>query len=238
MDRMSQPRHAETGAPHTLAEPERLAIAISSQTGSGGMAVAQRLGAGLQANTPASEPPWTVFDRNLIVKVLEDHNLPPGLAKHLREDASSRLEDAVEELLGLHPPSWLIVRHSIDTVHKLVRAGNVILVGWGVTLITAKMPGVFHVRLFGSLDKRIARIQERDHLSRAQALALITRQDRGRERYIKRHFGHQITDPLLFHLIINTDQFSEAEAADLIAYAALAKYQAHTLGGSQLARAA
>ena len=219
--RMSRPPSADASLRDHPPEPERLAVAISAQTGSGALSIAQRLSAHLQAMAPSGGHPWRVFDKSLMAKVLEDHRLPARLVQFLREDASSVVEDTLEELLGLHPPSWVIVQHSIETVLNLVRAGNVIVVGWGVNAITAKLPNVFHVRLHGSLKRRVARVQQRDHLSSEEALSLITRQDRGRERYVMRHFGQHVSDALLYHVTINTDRFTEDEVAQLIAAGAL-----------------
>lgn len=53
-----------------------MAAAISRQTGSGSTRIANKLADYLQAFTPADARPWTVFDKNLITKVLEDHQLP------------------------------------------------------------------------------------------------------------------------------------------------------------------
>jgi cytidylate kinase len=219
--RLSQPAYADPSLWDHPPKPECLAVAISAQAGSGALDIAQRLSAYLQAMVPSRDRPWRVFDKSLMAKVLEDHHLPSRLVDFLPEDASSLVEDAVEELLGLHPPSWVIVQHSIKTVLTLVRAGNVILVGWGVNAITANLPNVLHVRLVGSLERRTARVQKRDHVSREEALMLISRLDRGRERYVKRHFGQHPSDALLYHLAINTDRFTEDEVARLIASTAI-----------------
>jgi cytidylate kinase len=219
--RMSQSAYADGSLRGPHPKPECLAVAISAQAGSGALAIAQRLSAHLQAMAPSSNRPWRVFDKSLMAKVLEDHHLPSRLVQFLPEDASSVVGDALEELLGLHPPSWVIVQHSIKTVLNLVRAGNVILVGWGVNVITANLPNVFHVRLVGSLEQRAARVRQRDHVSREEALMLITRQDRGRERYVRKYFGQQLSDAQLYHLAINTDRFVEDEVARLIAATAL-----------------
>jgi|ERR1044071_6293835 cytidylate kinase len=134
------------------------------------------------------------------------------------------LDDLLDELFGLHPSSWVIVQQSIETVLSLVHSGNVVLVGWGANVITSKLPNVFHVRLVGSLEQRIARIQDREHLNRKQALAFIMHQDRGRERYVRRYFSQQLSDTQFYHLIINTDRFSENDVARLIADTALVSY--------------
>jgi len=97
--------------------------------------------------------PWTVFERNLAEKVLEEHNLPATLEHFMREDATFPLSDAVDELLGLHPSSWTLVEHTTQTIRRLAIMGNVILVGRGSNFISAHFPHVFHVRLIAPLKK-------------------------------------------------------------------------------------
>jgi cytidylate kinase len=211
-------------------ESERLAVAISRQTGSGALRVAERLAEYLQALAPQAEPPWRVFDRTLMVKVLEDHQLPTRLAEFLPEDARNMVDDMLQELLGLHPPSWVIVQQSIETILNLVRVGNVILMGWGVNAVTSKLPNVFHVRLVASLEHRIARIQAREGLSPKAALLYIQRSDRGRARYVKRHFHHEVSDVLQYGLTINTDHFSDAEVVRLIGDAVVSRHRSAGTG--------
>ena len=131
----------------------------------------------------------------------------------------------LDELLGLHPPTWIIVQKSIETILNLVRMGNVILVGWGVNAVASKLPNVFHVRLVASLEKRITRIQARENLSRKEALALIERCDRGRARYVKRYFHQEVADVLRYGLVINTDHFPDAEVVRLIGDAVLNRHR-------------
>jgi cytidylate kinase len=195
----------------------RRAVTISRQTGSGAHSVAEKLATLLQAHTPKEACPWTVFDRNLVEKVLQEHDLPGSVARFMPEDRISSISDTMEELFGLHPPSWLLVRKVSETILRLVELGNVIVIGRGATVISAKLDHVFHVRLVGSLEKRAQYIQELHHLSKKAALQLIQREDRGRERYLKRYFKTDLENPLLYHLVINTDLISCDEAARIIA---------------------
>jgi cytidylate kinase len=197
------------------------AVTISRQTGAGGTSVAHKLAELLQARQPGQTCPWTVFDRNLVEKVLEDHHLPNRLAQFMPEDRVSAIGDAVEELLGLHPPSSSLVHQMTETILQLAELGNVILVGRGANVITASLPHVFHVRLIGSLERRIERVQARHRISREAARKFIRKEDAGRRRYLLRYLGKAIDDPLLYHLIINTDWVPVDRAAELIAQAML-----------------
>ena len=199
----------------------RRAVTISRQTGSGAHIVAEKLAALLQAHMPKEACPWTVFDRNLVEKVLQDHDLPERIARFMLEDRISSISDTMEELFDLHPPSWLLVRKISETILHLVELGNVIVIGRGATVISAKLDHVFHVRLVGSLQERVQHVQELNHLTKEAARRLIQREDRGRQRYLKRYFKTDLDDPLLYHIVINTDLISYDDAAQIIANAML-----------------
>lgn len=162
-----------------------------------------------------------VFDRNLVEKVLEDYHLPQRLARFMPEDRISEIDDTIEELLGLHPPSWTLVRKTTEKILHLAELGNVILLGRGANVITSKLGYVFHVSLVASLEKRVAHIQEFNHLEKKAALEFIRREDRGRSRYLKKYFRKDMDDPLLYHLTINTDFVSYEEAVRIISEAVI-----------------
>ncbi len=197
------------------------AITISRQAGAGGHLVAEKLADYLQAHSPKHSCPWTVFDRNLVEKVLEDHHLPARLAQFMPEDRISEMTDTMDELFGLHPPSWTLVRKTADTILHLAELGHVILIGRGANIITSRLDYVFHVRLVGSFEKRLRYIQEFNHWNRKAALEFVRREDRGRRRYVKKYFGAEIEDPLLYHLVINTDWVDGEQAARMIGEAML-----------------
>lgn len=191
------------------------AVTISRMTGGGGRSVAAKLAEYLQTHVP-TDCQWTVFDRNLMEKVLEDHHLDKRIADFVPENHKNILTDTVEELLGLHPSSWTLLRQTTETILHLAQMGYVILVGRGANVITSKLANVFHVRLIGSIETRTARVQQLYDLGRQDALEFLKREDIGRRRYLKEHFHQDIDDPLLYHLIINTDQIPYDEAARLI----------------------
>lgn len=207
----------------------RKAITISRQTGSGGHAVASKLRELLQATASPEECPWRVFDRELVEKVLEEHHLPGRLARFMPEDRTTEISDTIDELFGLHPPSWTLVRETAETVLRLADIGNVIVIGRGANLITRRLDYVFHVRLVGSLEKRVEFLAARSGMSRQAALELVRREDLGRQRYLKKYFDRDIDDPLLYHLVINTDLVPHEEAARMIAESVTPKQRAVAL---------
>ncbi len=204
---------AETGV--------RRAVTISRQAGCGARVVAEKLARYLQEHSPKNARPWTVFDRNLMEKVLEDHDLPTRLAQFLPEDRVSYLEDIMTDLLQAYPTSQTVIRQTTETILKLASLGNVILIGRGGNVITARLPNMFHVRLVAPLEERIKRSHESYGMTKAEARKFCRREDLGRQRYLKKYFHADINDPLLYHLIINTGLVNYDDAAKLIGDAML-----------------
>jgi cytidylate kinase len=203
----------------TRPAPSAGAVTLSRQCGSGAHIIAEKLAARLQSGSPKDAPPWTVFDRNLVGQILEDHHLPARLAQYLPEDRTSQVEDIIDDLFGMKPPSWKLVEQSSETVLRLASLGRVILIGRGANLVTARLPKILHVRLVAPLEQRVARAQEVRTLTRRAALALVRREDAGRARYLKKYFGADIDDPLLYHLVLNTGRVAYDDAVEMIAEA-------------------
>jgi cytidylate kinase len=202
----------------------RCAVTISRQAGCGALVVAEKLAHYLQEHSLKDECPWTVFDRNLMDKVLEDHNLPVRLAKFMPEDRASEIENILADVFEVHPPAETMLHQTAETILKLATLGNVILIGRGSTVITARLPHVFHVRLVAPLEKRIVHAHQFYHTynkTMADARKFCLAEDRGRERYLKKYFNADANDPLLYHMIINTGLVSYDDAAKLIGDAVL-----------------
>jgi cytidylate kinase len=199
----------------------RRAVTISRQAGCGAAVVAEQLAHYLQNHNPGDDHPWTVYDSNLIDKMLADHGLPAYLSKILREDRASQLEDFMADALGVHPPSAILLQHVTETLRSLAGAGNVILIGRGGNMVTAKLPHVLHVRLVAPLEKRIAHCAEAYHMTRDKAARFCPDEDHARKRYFKKYFSADIDDPLLYHMMINTGQVGYDDAARIIGDAVL-----------------
>lgn len=195
-------------------------VTISRQAGAGAVTIARMLAEELdKRGTGTEDPPWTVFNRKLAEKVLSDHELPTTLKRFMPEDATSNLKDAVEQQLGLHPASWTLVQHTIETIVRLGRLGHVVLVGHGSNIITANFKGALHVRLVAPLAARIRHIEEFYGMSQKEAADYVQETDRARMRYVKRYFRADVTDPLEYDLVINTGRTGFQSAVRIIASA-------------------
>jgi cytidylate kinase len=220
---------------HPAGTGPKRAVTISRQSGCGAHVVSEKLAQYLQSRSPKDAPPWTVFDRNLVEKVLQDHHLPERLAKFMPEDRVSEIDDIMNQLFGLHPSSETLVEQTSETILRLAELGNVIILGRGGNIITAQLPQVLHVRLVGSMELRLNHMLVFDKLNRKDALARIEREDGGRGRYLKRYFGKDINDPLQYHLVINTDWVTLRQAAAMVGELALNRNAARSTTPAKVA---
>jgi cytidylate kinase len=191
------------------------AITISRMCGAGGRTVASKLLDLLQPTAPPGCQ-WTIFDKNLVEKVLEDHLQSARLAEFVPEAGKSWVGELMNKLRGQPVSATKLAGQTVETIWKLAAGGYTIIVGRGGNVITARMKNVFHLRLVGSPERRIARIEEVYEMDRRAAENFVKAQDAAKRLYLKEFFGRDLDDPQLYHLIVNTDRFSYDEAARLI----------------------
>jgi cytidylate kinase len=151
--------------------------------------------------------------------VAQANDLPPSVIRFLEEE--DRLLDhagIVEEMFAFHPSVQSLIHKTSRTILKLAGLGRVVIVGRAANLVTRDLPGGYHFRLVGSPDRRIEYLMECFDLSRDAARERMEREDRARRRYVKRYFGRDVEDPLLYHLVIDTDRIPREEAATTIVH--------------------
>ena len=209
----SQSRHP---FPDYARHIRRPAVTISRQVGARGRTIGRKLHDALNREIGEPSAGWTLLDRDLMTRVLEDNDLPKRLARHFPEDRVGEIDEVVGEILGLHPSLWTLFHKTTETIKNLAEVGNVILVGRGANVITAKARNVVHFRLMGSFDSRLKQVIEYYDYSTLDAAQFIKKEDRARRRYLKHHFQRDIDDPTLYDLVINTDRLSDESVVQQI----------------------
>ncbi len=206
-------RHEHMAAAHSrLLKPS---ITISHQTGAGAPEIAVQLAHILQETELKGDGPWTVFNHQLIESALEEQRLPKHLAEKITEEKRFIIDEFVDDVFNLRPPSWVVVPQVVATTLRLALDGQAILVGHGATVVTAKLANVFHVRLTGSLSKRTERVQKLEKLTSDVASKFVRTEDRKRNKFLKSHFHARLDNELLHDLAINTDGVSNEDAVAL-----------------------
>jgi len=192
-------------------------VTISRQTGAYRFTIPMGLCEYLKENDKEAECPWTVFDKELIKKIAEEHNLPETVLPYLSEVAVSEIQDFVEETMGLHPSQDILVHNTGKTILHLAQLGNCIIVDRAANIITAKLPGGVHIRLISPFEKRVEHIQEYYKKTKKEAEEYILIEDRNRKNYVKKYFGKDIDDPLLYDAVINVSRLAPPKTIQIIA---------------------
>ncbi len=203
--------HAPSGNSVTVAP----LITISRECGTGGNVLGEEIARRLNRLLEVEQAPWTVFDRNLVARMLEDNHLSASLARFIPEDKVSEIDASVGEIVGLHPNIWTLVHNTNSLMRRLAAIGRAIIVGRGANFATAGAPHALHLRLIASPEHRARRIAQVLGLSPEQALAYGRRTDHARRDYVRSFFEADIDDPSGYDLIINMDRFTTETAADL-----------------------
>ncbi len=197
-------------------------ITISREAGAGAEVVSQLI---VDTFSELSmEKSWTIFDSNLIEKVLQDHNLPMRLSKIMEERKYSAVRSIMNEMIGGQPGLWTLFHKTTETILQLAHIGFCIIVERGGNIVTAQMDNCLHVRLIASEEDKIKHVMEIYNFSRKDAVDYIKKEDENRKEYIQAYFHKNIEDPQLYHFIINTSEMTYAKTADLICDAVMKKF--------------
>lgn len=200
VDRKFHPAHVEQ---------EKCFLTISREAGAGGSEIAaivgQRLG-------------WEVLDKNLLDKVAERFNLDKSMLNLVDETRSNWVFD----VLGTWMDSTVIphetyVSQLSRVIHAVACQSNFIFVGRGARFLLPREK-VLAIRLVAPEAFRLKRIMQCHNLREADARRYMQEVDQGRREFVKRFFHHDITDPHLYDMIINTERFGiEGAAEEIIA---------------------
>ena len=97
--------------------------------------------------------------------------------------------------------------------------GDVLLVGRGGNRFLRDQPRTFHVRLTAPAEVRVRRVMEYRWLKEKQARQAITQSDAQRRSFYENYFGADWSDPLEYHITVNSGRLGAA-AVDLVGLAA------------------
>lgn len=175
-------------------ETARPAVTISRQSGSGALTVANIAARYLDYELRGCpRVPWRVFDRNLVTEILEDHDLSNRIEKFMPENVRFPLSEAFECWLGLHPPGWTLREYAKETIRKLAKRGNVILLGRAGAIVTANVRHVLHVRLIAPLDFRARNYAQLQGMSTEEAARAVRANDKANYHFVRSYFNTNVS---------------------------------------------
>jgi cytidylate kinase len=121
-----------------------------------------------------------------------------SLIRRIREGKASKIEkwSADEKTISIF---------TAEEVLDLAVKGNVLIRGWGATLILRSVPHIPCIRVCAPIDLRVKRLMERHE---------IEVDDQARAMRMGEHFNVAWGDPTLYDLTLNTERISIASCVD------------------------
>ncbi len=180
------------------------------------LTLSRQLGAGEQSFAPplGERLGLHVYDREL----LEQEATRLGVT----EEELEKIDEHPAGLFQRFRPGSLYQRYFEalgQLMKELAARDNVLLVGRGGNRFLGDYAPAFHVRLVAPMETRLRRVMEHRWLREKQARQLIAQSDSERRSFYENYFGADWTDPLEYHLTVNTGRLGPA-AVDLVAVAA------------------
>jgi len=103
---------------------------------------------------------------------------------------------------------------------EVAKKGDAVFFGKGSQLLLHSFDCAFHVLLTGSLEKRVQRAMEENHVSREVAEQMIHRSDHDKRGFVRFAYDEDWLNPQLYDLLINVDKLSFDSAVKIVVDAA------------------
>ena len=208
----------------TMKDP--FVITISRTVGSGGRTIGRKLAERLGVR---------FSDKELIDALQNKFNLTAESIEELKGKKKRWLDDFIQMVAPV-PMSGLLVSGESDYVSEynstlsvndvfeaekeilngIADEGSCVIAGRLGFFVLKDRPNKVDILITASRDKRIARIMEKQNLSRQKAEEVIDSVDKARDNYVMRYTGQSRYDARNYHIVLNMDYITEDKAVDLI----------------------
>jgi cytidylate kinase len=201
-------------------------VTVSRQYGAGGLTVAAGVAESLG---------YRFADREIVEQAAARVGLDEDLADHLDERVPALVEKVGLALAAASPEFGLVAPPAADdrllaeeirhVLESMASAGGFVVLGRGGQAALHDRPDAVHLLLVGDLPDRVARVMRSQALSEGQARDACRRVDAERAGYVRRFYGVDIADPLLYDAVLNTSRLGTDGAAEVGAKVARRRLQ-------------
>jgi cytidylate kinase len=202
-------------------------VTVSRQYGAGGRRVASGVAEALG---------YVFVDREVAEEAARRMGLDPEVASAMDERAPAIVEEVGMALAAATPGYGLGHMPELDeralgeatrrVIVSLAEAGRYVILGRGAQAALADRIDAFHLSLVADIADRVRRIAEWQHVDEKEAALRCERNDSERAHYVRRFYGRDIRDPLLYDCVLNTSRLT-LDAAVAIAVDAAGRKLRH-----------
>jgi cytidylate kinase len=205
---------------------EPFVITISREVGSGGRTIGRKLAEKLGVR---------FSDKELVDELQKKLNLTVDSIEELKGKKKRWLDDFIQMVAPV-PMSGMLVDGDSDYISEynlslsvndafeaereilngIADEGSCVIAGRSGFFVLKGRPNKVDILITASRDKRIARIMEKQNLSRQKAEEVIDSVDKARDNYVQRYTGQSRYDARNYHIVLNMDYITEDQAVAMI----------------------
>ena len=207
---LASPRIDFSSLPHSYSDSSLKVgpcLLISRETGAGGSEIGRRA---------AEILGWRLMDKSILEQLSSQYGTSRAMLDLVDEKKVTWLADIFNGWIEGHGFSQVAYVHRL---HKLFQAaamyGDVVIVGRGARFILPRSSS-FSVRVVAPLPHRLERVRSSMNLSDHAARVYVERFDTQRNAFLARYFHHDVTDPDVHDLVINTEQLGIEGATETL----------------------
>lgn len=195
-------------------------LLISREAGAGGSEIGRR---------SAEVLGWRLLDKSILDQLSSQYGTSRIVLDMVDERKVSWLADIFHGWIEGHGFSQLAYVHRLHGFFQAAATrGDVVIVGRGARFILPRCSS-FSVRIVAPLPKRIERVRSSMDLSDYDARIYIDNRDKQRTAFLERYFHHDVTNPDVHDLVINTEQLGIEGATETL-LAGFRLWQKHRMG--------
>jgi len=201
-------KDGQSSKPHTITRWDKAFITISRAYGARGFRIGQLV---------ATKLNWEIYSKNIVEHIAETAKLRDQIISDF--DEKKRLANLSQMIFD--PSAYTAdkyYRHLVQVILTLADHGRAVILGRGANFITNRNKGL-HVRVTASLESRIKRYEEKERVSYRDARKKVVSMDRERADFIRHYFHQDIDDPTQYELVINVEELTNEQVADMIIHA-------------------
>ena len=158
---------------------------------------------------------WKLWDQLLTEEIARLANVDHSAVRRCDERMDSRLHRLARSFWrGSYERNSAAMRSQMfdadcmmemmqETMNKIAREGNAVVVGRGAPYLLRESPDAFHVFLYAPRSEKMRRIMAEGH-SAEDAAEMVDSIDRERVAYVKHYFNADWPTRSLYHLMVNT----------------------------------
>ena len=160
---------------------------------------------------------YRCISREILLEASKDCNIPEIKLLHAIQDAPSILDRITRD-----KEKYIIFFRS--ALYNRIKEDNVVYHGFAFHFFVKDIPHVLRVRINADLEDRLGIVMERDNVSRKEALRSIENVDLQRKKWGRRLYGIDVSESMLYDLVLNATRFPQEDIVDLICRAARLKH--------------